>query len=260
MVQTADLTRARKSLGYPYRMPTDSYVLEGPSRHIIPQDELDAFCRSNTEALDLGKWLHWRGVDRLPVIAYGANRIPTILQKKLTGSTDQTIPVLKCTLVDVDVVYSAHVTTSGIVPATLRQATGTVSSVAVTLLSESQLPFIHASESIGENYCYAKLQATAQLETGATIRAPFAYLSTRGCLARDGAPIALKAIHAQRRSLCEATERELMHSLAQRLAPDRTVEEFVVTLSRSDEVRSQVTNTLLRQALPSELSFSVVEC
>jgi hypothetical protein len=139
-------------------------------------------------------------VGRTPVIAHGSNRAPAQLLRKF-GETAE-IPVTRGWLADFDVVYSAHVTRYGSIAADLRHAPGVRASVFVTWLTEAQLTRMHETELGGENYRYGVLERIdLELEAGPSggLREAHVYLSVRGCIAGDGAPLSLAAVEAQGR-------------------------------------------------------------
>ena len=76
---------------------------------------------------------------RYPVIGYGSNQSPQRLRQKY-GTDHSPIPVQRGRLADHDVVYSAHFSSYGSLPAALRQVDGTAVSVAVNWLDDAQLP------------------------------------------------------------------------------------------------------------------------
>ena len=60
---------------------------------------------------------------RTPVLAYGSNAAPEVLSRKLALS-DQPVLVVPARLREFDVVYSAHISPYGAVPATLQRSPG----------------------------------------------------------------------------------------------------------------------------------------
>ncbi|MBM3561062.1 MAG: hypothetical protein FJX53_14545, partial [Alphaproteobacteria bacterium] len=154
--------RLRRALGYPYATPTASFTLVGGAA--APFDP----------ALRAG---------RVPVIGYGSNQSPERLRQKY-GTDHAPIPVQRARLADHDVVYSAHLSAYGALPAALRRAPGTAVAVAVTWLDAGQLVVMHASEAY--NYVYAELTgAHLALDDGTVLDRACVYLGKRGHFAPD---------------------------------------------------------------------------
>jgi hypothetical protein len=135
----------------------------------------------------------WREA-RTPVIACGSNGAPGRLVRKFAGSGAR-IPVTPAWLHDWAVVYSAHFTSYGALPATLHRCPGARTRLCVTWLTAAQLELMHRSEGAGERYDYALLERLERLEPeveghGAIDRAG-AYLSRRGPPAQDGQAVRL---------------------------------------------------------------------
>ena len=88
--------------GYPYEFPACSYLFADHTQHPLPDDLL-------TEL-----------TGRVPVIACGSNRAPEQLARKFRGwPSPLRIPVLCGRIDGFDVVYSAHFTRYGAIPASL---------------------------------------------------------------------------------------------------------------------------------------------
>src|SRR5689334_15764875 len=89
-----------RALGYPYATPERSYLyLDGEAMELPPGGP------------DLS--------GRSPLIAYGANAAPEALGLKLSQLPGVELPAMRFELEGFDVVYSAHVSPYGAVPATL---------------------------------------------------------------------------------------------------------------------------------------------
>jgi hypothetical protein len=199
-----------RALAYPYAVPARSYLLAGPDpggvREIAP-----------TEAETAG---------RAPLLAYGSNAAPEALARKL-GETASAAPVvaLRATLAGFDVVYSAHISRYGSVPATLRRSPGTETTVFVLHLTAEQLRLVETTE---PNYERVELrEVSCRVEGGATLTELDAYASRHGCLTIDGSPVALAEIAAAGRKLRAMSQRQVQEHVRATLAPDRSLERFV---------------------------------
>ena len=103
MTALATTTLIALATGYPYEFPACSYLFADHARHPLPDDLLAEL------------------TGRIPVIACGSNRAPEQLARKFQDwPLPLRIPVLCAKLAGFDVVYSAHFTRYGAVPATLH--------------------------------------------------------------------------------------------------------------------------------------------
>ncbi len=209
--------RLARALGYPYGAPADSYTLRGGRVAAFDADEV---------------------AGRTAVIAYGSNRAPEQLRRKFPGS-ETVLPVQRAWLDDHDVVYSAHLTAYGSVPAALRAHPGCRVAVAVTWLDGAQLTAMHETEVGAENYVYEPLDGVVGPEGGGPLDAVFVYAGTRGHLALDGQAIALTEIVAQGRGLSALGQREVLELVRDRLAPETSLEVFIEETIGDRDLRRQ---------------------
>src|SRR6478752_8024087 len=117
----------RRALEYPYATPDRSYLYRGGAAHEIPPGGPDL-------------------ADRTPLLSYGANSPPEALARKLAPFPGAELPVLRAELEDFDVVYSAHVSPYGAVPATLMESPGAVAPVFVLHPTAEQGALLTATE------------------------------------------------------------------------------------------------------------------
>jgi hypothetical protein len=198
----------RRALAYPYDPPTGSFVQVVDRTLPVPP-----------EAIDIE--------GRRALLAYGANASPEALTRKLAHLAPEPIAVLRVALSGWDVVYSAHITRYGSVPAAVVASPGTVASVHLVFPSDAQLAALAATE--GENYRLERLvDFAAELEIGGEgPREIDAFLSAHGPLLVDGAPVALAAIRARDRVFAELTTPAMIDRVRASLTPALTVPEFV---------------------------------
>jgi hypothetical protein len=195
----------KRALEYPYAVPEDSYLYREGTAEELP------------DGLDLG--------DRAPLLAYGANAAPEALAYKLASLPGEEMPVLRADLEGFDVVYSAHVSPYGAVPATLRESPGTTAPVFVVFPSPGQLELLTAYEL---NYDLVTLGGVScRLEDGTAVGELAAYRSIHGCLSVGGGEVALAAVRSAGRSLPELDEPAVLERVRARLEPELTLEEFV---------------------------------
>ncbi|RMD61532.1 MAG: hypothetical protein D6826_09675 [Alphaproteobacteria bacterium] len=192
---------------------------------------------------------------RTPVIAHGSNRSPAQLRRKF--GRDGEIPVTRAWLADYDVVYSAHVTRYGSVAANLHHVPGVRVAVFVTWLNAAQLARMHETELGGENYRFGRLSGIdlvveAGGEAMPALDEAWVYLSTRGCLAIEGAPVGLAAVAAHGRPHRALDQEALLSWLwrRHRHRPDLGLDGFILENIRNAGRRAALTATLAAEAMP----------
>lgn len=212
-----------RALGYPYAAPWRPFVQL--KHETLAADEF---------AIDTD--------ERTAMLAYGSNAAPEVLARKLALS-DQPVLVVPAWLDDFDVVYSAHISPYGAVPATLQRSPGTRVRVHVVYMTSAQAGLVSATE---PNYEAAKIDAAVcRLDDGGEIAGPAAYLSRHGCLLHEGAEVALAAVEATGRTFPAASEGKVLERLRALFCPDEGLETFVL---------ANVTDPALSQARSAQLS------
>jgi hypothetical protein len=182
----------RRALTYPYATPEGSYLYRAGGVEELPED------------FDLS--------GRKPLISYGANAAPEALALKLASLPEEPLPVVRSRLRDFDIVYSAHISPYGAVPATLVECPGTVAPVFVLHPTEEQQALLAATEL---NYDRVEMNGM------------WAFRSKHGCLQLDGSRIALTAIRSRGRTLPELDEPAVIERVRAQLAPELELEEFI---------------------------------
>jgi hypothetical protein len=179
---------------------------------------------------------------RRPVIGYGSNQSPLRLRQKY-GTKHQPIPVQRAWLSDHDVVYSAHFSSYGSLPAALRYAPGTRVAVAVNWLSDAELEIMHPTETDSYDFAYLD-NLDLQLDDGTVLRHAYAYLSFRGHVGADGQPFALLEVASEGRRYVSLSQREALTMMRDRIAPGEDLAAFV---------RAHIADADLRNARVAEL-------
>ena len=183
-----------RALDYPYATPERSYLyLDGTAAELSP------------ESPDLS--------GRTPLLSYGANAAPEALGRKLTQLPGVEMPVMQFELGGFDVVYSAHVSPYGAVPATLVESPGTVAPVFLLHPTAEQLALLTASE---PNYDLVEIGGMA------------VYRSKHGCLEIDGSAVALSAVRSVGRTLPELDQPTVLDRVRSHLRPELSLQEFVL--------------------------------
>jgi len=216
----------RRAAGYPYDITPHSFTF------------VDGAAAPFDAALIKG---------RHPVIGYGSNQSPERLRQKY-GTKHAPIPVQRGQLADHDVVYSAHFSTYGSLPAALRHVEGTTVSVAVNWLDDAQLETMHPTEQ--DNYHYVRLtDVTLRLAEGQILREAFVYLSFRGHVGHDDEPIALAEVAADNRRHRALGQLEALALMRDRLAPGEDLATFVRAHIADADIRSARVRQLMSGAV-----------
>jgi hypothetical protein len=182
----------RRALTYPYATPERSYLFRAGRAEELPED----FDRDG----------------RTLLLSYGANAAPEALARKLAALPGQPLPVVRSQLHDFDVVYSAHVSPYGAVPATIVESPGTVAPVFVLSPTAEQHALLSATEL---NYDLVRIGEAD------------AYRSKHGCLEFDGSAVALAAVRSQGRTLPELDQPAVLERVRAHLEPELELEEFI---------------------------------
>lgn len=218
------MNQTARALGYPYDIPAHSYVLK------------DGMLLNWPKEMDLE--------GRTPVLACGSNQSPSQLMRKFKAGI---IPVMAGWLKGYDSVYSAHFTTYGAIAATYHPAPQVLSRQMITWLDQEQLEIMHATEALGINYDYIKLeQLNFQSDCSVEITSAFTYQSLHGPVKKDGHPIAIQSIDAQNRPFCAMTQTELQEYVLQAFQYQKNLADFIET-TISDETERKARTVKLKQ-------------
>ena len=189
--------------------------------------------------------------ERLPLLAYGANRSPEALVRKrgLPGfPVDEPIVALRARLHDIDIVYSAHLSDYGAVASTIQHSPGTAVDIALLLVTEAQLAVLNETE---HNYTVEELSELAlNLEGGGRLDRALGYVSRHGCLLVNGSERALTAIPAYGRRLEGLTEPEAIAAAAAQLGHDGKLDDLILAVAGDYEAAAARTRELRRGARP----------
>lgn len=183
---------------------------------------------------------------RSPVLALGSNAAPAQLRRKFAGAAGH-IPISRALLFDHVVVYSAHFTRYGALPATLHAYPGAVIFVAVTWLDAGQLARMHETEAVGVNYDYVELRDLRlehDVETPPETPVVGAYLSRHGELLHDGRPIRLAETAASGCPLPALTQPAVLRFAHKRVAAGLEFDVFMTKLVEDAAFRQQCSRRL----------------
>ena len=177
-------------------------------------------------------------------------------------SRNEIIPAVKAQLHDFDVVYSAHFSPYGSIPATLQYSPDTIVNVFVTFLTHSQVLQMNKTENIGVNYSLGKLSNIKLiLEGGSILHDIRAYISLRGCLFINNSNISLEKVSAQRRKFPQMNEIEVLEYVKKSLNQDKDLDLFILENIKNPEVREERNGYLKKISTNfSFKDFEILEC
>ncbi|MBV9214033.1 MAG: hypothetical protein JOZ25_10365 [Actinobacteria bacterium] len=249
------LARAK---AYPFPRPRSSVVLVG--EHVFELVEVEpgelaaGRVRADGELVSLAEVAARAGAPagdlaapRRAVLAYGSNASPESLRWKFPDHVS-VLPLLRGAAAGVDVVYSAHMSVYGSIPATLQASPATQVEVFVALLTDAQLERMTAWEI---NAAPERLDGLAvALECAPRPGELTAFVSRHGCLTAEGGEIAVAAVDAESRTYPAMTEPEVLEHARRVSAPDLSLDEFVLEGVRDYARARQYTERLKRSARP----------
>lgn len=177
--------------------------------------------------------------DRMAVLAFGANASRRVLARKLGPAAAAAVTVLEARVHGADVVYSAHISPYGSIPATLHPSPGAVLPARVLLLGADALAVLDATE---PNYAREALGRDMRAEVpGLGLVAAEAYRSRHGELVLGGSPVALAAVDVARRALPSRAQRDVHRAVRDLLEPETDLDAFVLAGVRDEQVRARRT-------------------
>ncbi|WP_430472997.1 hypothetical protein ACQ0MK_13135 [Thalassospira lucentensis] len=179
---------------------------------------------------------------RIPVLAVGSNRAPVQLTRKFSHQNlSDEILITHGWMDHHDIVYSAHMTGYGAIPATLASSPGTKVRVAVTWLTAKQLSHMHVTESVPSHYSYQQLHGRdIELDCGLKPDHVGTYQSVAGHIFDQSDIFAVSAIQAQGRRYKSFNQWNMIEYLARR-AGYVMQPEFVLRLIDDQALRTAVT-------------------
>lgn len=241
-----------KAKNYPFDVPNYSYVfINGGIFKIVEFESnslMDSVIKVNNEKLRLEKYLHLRKMeltldysDRFPVLAYGSNASLMQLQEKFSNFKDDVvIPVIKADLFDFDVVYSAHFSPYGSIPATIQYSPKTIVETFVTYLTKPQINHLHKTEKLGTNYCFGKLfNIQLVLDNNVILHEVYSYLSLHNCLLINSSHIALSAIYSNNRIFPKMDELEVLTLVRNIIDKNIDMDTFILENIVNPEIRDE---------------------
>jgi hypothetical protein len=258
-IDSGDRALLRRAKGYPYDIPESCYALAGG--RTVPLVGVDLSCASGCQVLDDGTvhslraWAERQGIpgsdESTPelLLAYGSNASVDGLSRKLAECLESAvIPVARATLADFDVVYSAHISAYGSIPATLQHFPGSRTTVFVLAATSDQCGTLRATE---PNYHFVELHnVDLRLDLGPTLRSVPAVISRHGALTLRGTQVGVAAVTTSDRQCPAMTQAEVLSAVRDLVAPERSVDEFILENVRQPDLARRRSAALKGMASP----------
>ena len=250
---------------YPYPRPYRSYLFaDGHALELDSYDsdpletgvviQSDCLTAAKQALGDLGIKSFCPLLERTAVLAYGSNGAPSQLARKFSNLPGTVIPILSAELTNYDVVYSAHLTHYGSIPATIATSPGTTLKTSVAYLTPRQLSVLHRTE-LGHSktnsghYTYRYLNADVTISNGETLDGIPAYTSRHGAYSLKGLPIALNKIVAINRQFSACDQVKMLEQARIMLEPKRKLDSFLLDVINDSAIRSKYNGRLRSSAL-----------
>ncbi len=182
---------------------------------------------------------------RIPVLAIGSNAAPSQLERKF-GRAFGVIPVVRAILHHHAVVYSAHFSRYGSLPATLHPHSGAMAYVFLVWLTPRQLERMHETEGIGDRYAYAEDKFEIESEGLPRGSRVGCYRSMAGPLRVRGTEVRLAEIPTTRCPLPALSHSAILRLVHRRLAPERPYRDFIDRIVREETCRRRMSRLLKR--------------
>jgi len=222
------------ALGYPYPLPTTSYIVDGTNVLSMTAEHAEK---------------HRRG--RTPVLAVGSNQSPEQIVRKFSTGDYPPIPCERCVVHDFDSVYSAHVTGYGSIASCLHPSPGTQVTLFVNWLHDDHMQRMHDTELGNENYVYAELNGIRiETEFGLTLDRVYFYCSNAGAFIPNGIPVPLSEIPAEDRQWEALRQVEMQTEVQVMTAPDHHFEAFILSSAANPDARNQRKAAMRERSLP----------
>jgi hypothetical protein len=203
--RTCDAAAFALACAYPWVRPAGSYLL-GADGGVELLAELGEPARER-----LIECFAAPDGERLPLLAIGSNAAPETLQRKFAhfpDPADRTVLAVHGRLHEFDVGFAAHPALYGALPATIFPSPGTAVAALLLWVTPTQFTQLTWSEL---SYRLGRLRTRFDVDdAGERFEEVLVYVSRWGAMCVDGAPVALAAVPAERRTATALTQREAL--------------------------------------------------
>lgn len=218
-----DATAFEWACAYPWERPAGSYLLCADGGVEL----LSALGKPERERL-IERFAAPDG-NRLPLLAIGSNAAPEALQRKfahLPEPADRTLLAVHGRLHEFDVGYAPQPAFYGALPATIFPSPGTAVDAMLLWVTPTQFTQLTWSEL---SYRLGRLRTRFTVDQAdEQFDEVLVFVSRWGAFCVDGAPVALAAVPAERRTATALTQREVLDLAAALTLGERTSGEELV--------------------------------
>ena len=221
-----------RAKNYPYPRPRGSYLLESDRIIELKGRVLDG---------NLKKFV--------PVLAYGSNASPDQLRRKLPEIREP-IAVLEATLMDIDVIFSAHFSRYGALPATLVNSPGAKLYTHVVMLKKQQLNLIHKTEM--PDYTYGIIKKPILIDRVGFRECIYAYFFDHGYTV-DGRFVSFEEIHTENRKYVSMKHPDMLELAGKKIDSNSSFDKFILSMVDNEDVFKKNKSALQKESLRIKL-------
>ncbi|HET6448330.1 MAG TPA: hypothetical protein VFG31_04400 [Conexibacter sp.] len=249
--RVCDADAFARACAYPWERPAGSYLLVDDDVRMLaelPEPEREALIECHSGG--------GREPVRVPLLAIGSNGSPDALRRKFAhfdDVADRSVLVVTGRLHEFDVGFAAHPALYGALPATIFPSPGTAVAAALLWVTPAQFTQLTWSEL---SYSLGRLRTRFEVDDAdERFDEVLVFVSRWGAFCVDGAPVALAAVPAQRRTATALTQQQALDRVAALALDGSGGSASAETLVRAifedfAGLTAKLADTLHRQALP----------
>ncbi len=262
LASLSDADKIRFALSYPFAQASGSFVYADGQVHSLTAFDVEDWPaarvlgdRDDMDLMDVLGPSHYADLTlpRAPVLAVGSNASPEQLARKYAGTRD-VIPTVRVRVADHAIVYAAHVTGYGSIPATLHHCPGATAFAYVNYLTDAQRARMDATETLGKHYAFTVLHtADIRLENDDRVEDVAAYIAIQGVIARNGMAVPLKEIDQRTPKMDPLDQIRVESYLRDHLEPNMPLEDYILAQVRDRAVRVAREEAMQDLSIPTRI-------
>jgi hypothetical protein len=244
--RACDAKAFARACAYPWERPAGSYVLTDRAVDLLAEHD-------GPEREQIIERFSASGAGRVPLVAIGSNAAPGALKRKFAhfpDVADRTVLVVTGRLHEFDVGFAAQFALYGAMPATIFPSPGTAVTTALLWVTPAQFTQLTWSEL---SYRLGRLCTRFTVDDADEhFDEVLVFVSRWGAFCVDGAPAALAAIPAERRTATALTQQQALDRAAALALGDGAEAETLVHAIFDDfaALTAKAVPTLHRAAQP----------
>ena len=182
-------------------------------------------------------------VGRTAVLSVGSNRAPLQLRRKFGAKA--TLPVTRCRVHHIDIVYAATLSFYCASPATACPSPGTIVDLNIAWLDDNQLLKMHETEALGIAYDYIQfddgvIDHLDRAHHPDFDQPVFGYQSRSPLLDLGQGPVAHKKIPSSLRQFTAMTEEDVLNALKDHVQGEGSLDDWIITMRDDRDYRLSV--------------------